>query len=485
MSSRAVAVLSVVALPVVGLAALGTLSCGGTPEVRGVVVIGVDALRADHLGLYGYSRATSPALDRLAGEAVVFDHAYSTSSWTLPAFASMLTGEHPLGHGAGVREMPEVEPDREAVSVVPIGPGRFSGVHADVPTVPERFSAAGFATAAVVQNPYMSPPLGLDRGFETYDHAPSNNVEIRRADEVVARALDWIDGLGPERERFFLFVHLFDPHLDYDPPEGVRGTFTADPRFREFELPVSGLWPIRNAESLPGGFVDFMTAAYDEEIRFVDAQVGRFVEALRERGLWDELLVILTSDHGEEFFEHDGFEHGHSLYQEVVRVPFLVWAPGVEPGRRRVPVSVADVGPTALEAVGLEPTATQSAATPPAGDRPGAFGRSLWPALLAGEEPPNRLLVVHGTLYGRPLEGAVLWPYKLIRGADDPAAVLYDLSEDPGELHDLAAELPGVRDSLAAGLDRALNETALDVLSQEVELSEATLERLRALGYIR
>jgi len=189
---------------------------------RGVVLIVVDTLRADHLGIYGYSRDTSSHLERWAEEGMVFERAMSTSPWTLPTFGSILTGRLPTGHGAGSRGGGEVRP-------------KSTRLDQTLPTLAEELQQAGFATAAIVNNPWMKPRFGLDRGFDTYDYQFTSNKRRRRANRIVDLATTWID--AHRDQPFFLLVHLFDPHMTYDPPSSVRGRFTG-PYEDRFSLPV-------------------------------------------------------------------------------------------------------------------------------------------------------------------------------------------------------------------------------------------------------
>ena len=181
-------------------------------------------------------------------------------------------------------------------------------------------------------------------GASTSTTTPAGeNAEKRRADVVVDHALEWVD--RQEGGDFFLFVHFFDPHMNYGAPEPWGGLFTSEIE-ADFSLPVTGHRALRNnAATLQPARKKFVEAAYDEEVRFVDAQIERFVTALKERGIWEDTLVIFTGDHGEEFFEHGGFEHGHTMYNEVIRVPLVVWGPGIVAQRNSTPVSIADIAP--------------------------------------------------------------------------------------------------------------------------------------------
>ncbi|MFP8880742.1 MAG: sulfatase [Myxococcota bacterium] len=434
--------------------------CGSGPPTR-VVVIAVDTLRADHLGVYGAVPSPSPFLDVRAERGVVFEWAFATSPWTLPSFGSLLTGLDPGAHEAGIilRNHPNRAADRERV-----GPRSRLRLNPSVPTLAEQLSAAGIKTVALVQSPNLDPAFGLDRGFDSYEHHPADNERIVPADAVVSRALEVID--AHRDVPLFLLVHLFDPHLDYHAPPPFGGSLArSGSESGERVLPVAGAQRLRRrSRSLSGEHKRFIRAAYDEEIGFVDREIERLLAGLDTRGIEDETIVILTSDHGEELFEHGGFEHGHSLYNEVLRVPLVVWDPGARPGRRSEPVSLVDVAPMILDAVGVEIP-------------PGLHGRSALHTPAS-----NRLLVAEGTLIGAEKQMAIRWPHKLIRDLGSGRVQLFDLTTDPEESRELVdAEL--VR-GLAAALDKRLGDRNRAAGSAAPELDPSTVEDLRALGYL-
>jgi arylsulfatase A-like enzyme len=436
----------------------GVQGCGVRGNGLSAVLIVVDTLRADHLGVYGYDRPTSPEIDRWAAEGALFERALAPSPWTLPSFGSLYTGHIPSRHTAGV-----VAPDAE-------GKKAFVRLDPSVRTLAEILAGAGYATAAVATNPFLHPNFGISRGFETYDYIPGNNREIRRANATIDRALEWLD-----RERagpFLLLVHLFDPHMNYDPPPPVRGTFE-DGYKGPLRVPVSDLERIRSGElALEEPDRHFVVSAYDEEILFVDGQVGRLLEGLRARALLESSVVFLVSDHGEEFWEHGGFEHGHAMFQELLHVPMIVWGPGVEPRRIAEPASLVDVLPTLLDALGLPP-------------EDGIAGQSLWGALARGEPLPERAFTIEGNLYGPERKALIRWPYKAIVNVATRQRKLYHLGDDPGETRNLAEEEPAALNRLLLELQEQLRAASRDHLRHHAaELDAATREQLRALGYL-
>jgi arylsulfatase A-like enzyme len=433
------------------------------PSGAPIVIVVVDTLRADGLGVYGYERAVSQPLDAWAERGAVFERAFATAPWTLPSVGSLLTGRYPSSHGSGRGK-------------VRVAGGRskrvFTRLDDSVPRLPAILSAEGYATAAFVTNTFLRPGFGLAEGFDLYDQTRNRYIGERRADVMVDRALAWIDGRDAGAP-WLVLLHLLDPHQPYDPRPQEAGRFTAGYR-GELEAPIgpdSGLVrKVKRREiELDDADRAFVRGLYDEEVTFVAAEVARFVDGLAERGVLDRGIVVLTADHGEEFFDHDAMEHGHTLYQELLSVPLLVWGHGVGASRHREPVSLVDLVPTILDATGI--------------DRPeGLDGVTLWPLLTGRGEPAARQLVAENSLYGDQRRAIVEWPYKLIVNVENPDVALYDLDRDPAEIEDLAASKPELTERLAA----ALAQRAAPALDREpVELDADTRRELRALGYLR
>src|SRR5713101_4816300 len=367
-----------------------TLSCGigacrpaGGPP-RTVVLVSIDTLRADHVGAYGDGQAETPALDAIAREGLVFDAAWSPVPLTLPAHASMLSGRYPPRHGV-----------------------RANGVHrlaGTVPLVAESFVRGGFRSAAVVGGYPLDARFGLGRGFDLYDdRMPASSAGAhypeRRGAEVADRAIAWLQQQGTDG-RVFLFVHFYDPHADYDPPPPYAARFAGRP--------------------------------YDGEIAYVDAQVGRLRSALEAQGRWRDAVVLVVSDHGEGLGEHGEDTHGMLLYEPTLRVPLVVRAPAVRPGRAPEAVSIVDVAPTLLALSGL----------PRLSDADGVS--------LVGTRDPQRAL--YAETLGPLLDHGWSGLRALRRGrwklVDAASPELFDLAADPGERRDLwptAAEGPELR----------------------------------------
>jgi len=420
-----------------------------------VVLIVVDTLRADHLGVYGYSRATSPHLDVWSKTGRVYDNAFSSSSWTLPSFVSMLSGQTPVEHGAGART----------------GEQQFTQVRPEVPLLTERMKSQGYATGAFVANPFLHPVFGLQRGFDTYLFMASPaGWRSERADKVVDRAIEWVDQHGDRP--FFLLVHIMDPHLPYDAPPPYRHRFSRDIPSR-FSLPADPFLEYRlEGKRFAPNDIAFLAAAYDEEIAFVDEQLERLRVALLSHGVIEKGLVIFTADHGEEFFEHDGYEHGHAMWQEVIHVPLIVWGRGVHPGREEAPVSLIDLPSTVTEATGGVPF-------------DGSQGISLWANATKESKIQARTLYAQGTLYGSEKAAVIDWPFKLIARADKDDTPLFDLGLDPGESSDVSKAHAAIHRILAKSAAESLHRmTHKSEVHEAAPIDADTHKQLKALGYI-
>ncbi|MGE4608888.1 MAG: sulfatase [Myxococcota bacterium] len=297
------------------------------------MLISIDTLRADHLGLYGYSRPTSPGIDAFAEQAVVFEDASSTSPWTLPAHASLFSGRYPEHHRLTSFERR-----------LPLG----------VETIAARLTQLGFDTRAVVNTHLLTNRFGLDYGFAKLKYVEEALVRVSPSTWVTDQAMEWI--AEPRERPMFLFMHYYDVHSDY----------ASLPRYRErFERPYEGeidgstlhLKEFRHGvRSIDARDADHLIDLYDAGVRQTDEEIDRLFAFLHERGELDTSLVVLTSDHGEEFLEHGSVLHGASQYAEVLRVPLILrYPPVLPPLRVRSPVSLVDVVPTILGLLGEAP----------------------------------------------------------------------------------------------------------------------------------
>ncbi len=337
--------LPVLPLPLGRLLATAALASGlagcssKAPEKPDIVLVVVDALRADHLGAYGYPRPTSAALDALADQGRLYTRAYAHSGWTLPSFASLLTGAYPHEHRVG----------RD-----PVDPTQFGRLPQDAVTLPERLGDAGYATGAFVNNTFLAPAFGLHQGFDAYDYQGATNDENRSAADTVDLALAWLD----QQERpAFAMLHFMEPHARYQAPVDLRGVFAgADPQWLQPTPGAPDPYVQMQRRVLvpdPEGRA-YVTARYDEEVLAVDRALGRLVQALRQRDDLEGTLVVVTADHGEELWDLGGFEHGHALWTVLTRVPLVVAGAGIEPERVDALVEHVDVYRSLLARAGAE-----------------------------------------------------------------------------------------------------------------------------------
>ena len=444
-----------------GLVALGCAREPGRPDI---LLVTIDTLRADHCSAYGYGRPTTPRLDALAGAGVLFETAYAPMATTAPAHATMFTGLLPLWHGL-VKNGYVLAPGHRRIAAA--------------------LAEGGYRTGAVVGSFALDHRFGLATGFASYDdrfsgrdpsmttpswegHAVGGGAFDRRADETRERAVEWLRANGyldpgPARGRppFFLWVHFFDPHRPYDPPAAHRELF-----------PPAGRDPL-----------DAEIAAYDGEIHYADAQLGLLLDALRDAGRLERTLTMVTADHGEGLMQHGHMEHGLHIYEEAVRVPFVVhWPAALAARRLDGPVQLADVGPTLAAVAGLSWT-----------EAPGQ-GRSLSDVLRGRADPDGRREVfLQRRRYDAPLaSGRVVkgqqyalraGPWKYIESREEGTYELYDLGGDPREQTNLLSAAPAEASSLPGRLARFVRSAPAPAAQPAVGEEEA--RKLRALGYVQ
>jgi len=323
-----------------------------------VLLITLDTTRRDHLGMYGYEIPTSPNLDALARDGVVYTEAYAVSSWTMPTHASMFTGKFPTSHGA------VYDPEGPLNLGEGIG-ARFSGYRArpiaeDQVTLAQLLGQAGYETAGIIAGPWMLARFRLGRGFDHYDDSGVSELNGRPASDVTDKALAFLEDHGDDP--FFLFLNYYDPHSPWhrDPPKDAEGNATGPPEPLQDVHPV---WPpgLRGTKD----YRTFATICYDAEIHYMDGQIGRLLDELKLRGLYENTWIFVLADHGEllgdEALQHDLPEasglwgHGDSLTQAEIHIPFLVKEPGATPrrGLDPTPVQQVDLLPTILTGLGL------------------------------------------------------------------------------------------------------------------------------------
>ena len=439
-----------------------------TRRPKNVLIFLVDTVRADKLRPFNAeTRVRTPGLDTWAGAAAVFLQGSTPENWTKPSVASLLTGLMPWEHTATSGE-----------AVLP----------GSVETLAERLKGAGFRTAGFVTNGYVSGAFGFRQGWDDW----RNYIREGRRNQarfVAADVLAWLDQRVAEREAgegrpFFLYVHTIDPHVPYLPPQELLREYDDQP----YDGPVSFARDRELLEKIKVGSLRLngrdkrrLEALYDAEITYHDTHFASILEGLDRRGYGDETLVVFTSDHGEELFDHGSVGHGHSLYDELTHVPFVIDVPGLtESGiRDRRGVGLIDVVPTVLDALG-------PGAVGPLPDD--LSGISLLPQ-LQGVVPAAPRPMVAGFMEG--WRSVSLGRFKLIQRTHR-RFMLYDREADPGEEHDLAAERPlvvrwlrGTLGLALAGQDgRAVQRRRRRHVAETTDIDPELDAQLRALGYV-
>ncbi|MGZ7046308.1 MAG: sulfatase-like hydrolase/transferase, partial [Candidatus Aminicenantales bacterium] len=399
-----------------------------------IILVTMDTTRADHLGCYGYPNVRTPNLDALAGRGVVFEQAATATPLTLPSHCTIMTGMYPTYHGVRVNGNTALNDEQT--------------------TLAEVLEAQGYQTGAFIAAFVLDGRWGLKQGFQHYDdqfdlkkykHLDLGEVQ-RPGNEIMDAALAWLE--EKKAAPFFAWIHLYDPHVPYAPPE-----------------PYASEYGRRG----PAGL-------YDGEIAFMDEQIGRCVSWLERSGLDRSTVMVLVGDHGEGLGSHGEGTHGYFVYDYALHVPFLAVTPFPEMRGKRVPseVSTSDVFPTLLTLAGI--------ATPLK-----VQGRSLVPLMFhpgrGSEVPAYGEAMASNIQFGWSGLHALRTPrYKYI---DAPRAELYDLVRDPEEQTNVLAELPDVARKMKNGLDRIMAETSVGAPKlQAANLDKDTMERLSALGYV-
>lgn len=412
-----------------------------------IILISIDTLRADHLRSYGYDRDTSPLIEQLAHEGVLFREAIAQSPWTLPSHVSLLTGIYPKHHG--VKDEKTAIPDR-------------------VNLLAEYFRSHGFATAGFVNSFYLSGRYGFDRGFEEFQYIR----ETLGADHVIREALKYLRNRAPKR--FFLFLHFYDVHSDYDPGPNYEKMFNGA---RTGKVPgtTAALLKYRRGEiKITPEDIKYIEGLYDAEIRELSDKLTELFETLKKMKMLDNTLVIITSDHGEEFLDHNGVLHGRTLYDELVRVPLIFWGPGIPKGVIiQQQVQLVDIMPTLLEWCGIEPETRLD-------------GHSLG-SLIGGrgggsEDRPAFSEADHNNKENDIKRMIRLNGYKFYFDRLTEHKEMYSLASDP-------KEKVNVYDSAnpnAKAMEKRLFEwmERQEVSTQSIPLSNKDIDKLKSLGYV-
>jgi arylsulfatase A-like enzyme len=437
---------------------------GGSPP--SVLLIVIDTARADRFSFNGYERDTSPEIASLGAEGAVYEAAYTSSPWTLPAHASLFTGLFPSAHGAEAGHLFLDQAHR---------------------TMAELFEEAGYRTLGYVESPWVGKAHGFNQGFGTYeeiwnkvDGTDGEDMGAALITQRVDRWLTWREETPDmSRQPFFMFINYFEPHLPYSPPEPERTRFLTGPtggaavdRLRRLKHPkempyILGLEPLEPADAA------VLSDLYDGEISYVDRRIGEVTELFRRRGLLDRMILIVTSDHGEMLGEHGFLDHKLNVYEELLRIPLILRYPPAVPAGQRVDstVMLQDLFPTILSLAGIDRADRSAAPGLEAAILPGVPGGRVGSAesvpLIAEYARPLQFLELIEEIYpdadtgrwDRALVAYRVGPDKL-HWASDGDHHLYDLSRDPAEMTDLARAQPDKLNALAARVEAWLRREA-------------------------
>jgi choline-sulfatase len=427
-----------------------------------VILILVDALRADKLGPYGYTaRPTTPNLTRFASRGVVFENTISQAAWTVPSVASLFTGVDPQAH----RVLRYNQSNRVEMDALSMG-------HQ---TIAEQFKGSGYSTAAIMKSIVVDSGRGFSQGFDTFTvvNPKQNQADGDSGRELTDASLAWIDQQKSTGKPFFAYLHYMDSHSPYKAPEPYYSKYRAP----GYAGPVSGAhMQIENDYKKPGvvpapADIQQALALYDAEIEYWDAQFGRLMQALVANGIDANTIVVVTADHGEAFWEHGTNVFHEHLYQENIHIPFIIKGPGVKPGRYSHWTQSIDIAPTLADLAGVPKGAHWQ-------------GRSQAPVLKG--TGPAVVLPVYSEYSER---RTIIDPsgMKLLLG-DPSGPMLFDLKKDPGEKTNLAASQPDVVNRLKGLLEvRTAEGKALAATfpaEEKNEMSPEQVQQLCALGYL-
>ncbi|MCJ7679671.1 MAG: sulfatase-like hydrolase/transferase, partial [Candidatus Aminicenantes bacterium] len=428
-----------------------------------VIFITLDTLRADRLGAYGYEKNTSPIIDGLARESIVFENSYANATWTLPSHMSLMTSLYTTMHRV----------DDQTV--------KLSG---SIRTLSEVFKEQGYTTAAFTAGYLVSKVFGFDRGFDLYKEEyltkTENDGQGYRLKQILKNMFFWLDEHA--EEQFFLFLHSYDIHEpfiaheylkefedQYDGPLQFLNShkeLISHPEYPRFKGMVEGYLNINifyrdiintGKIKLTEADIGHIRALYDNEVRYADFYIGKLLQKLEELGLADTTILVIWSDHGEELLERGRIQHGGSLYEEIIRVPLILHLPGYKAnGVNTRLVQSIDIAPTLCDIVDILPA-------------PGFMGRSV----LSPDESENEYVIAE-QLRVKTLRSK---RYKLIASNQTEGKILlFDLESDPFERSNIASEKPDIVNELKTKL--------FDTLGL-VNLDKEMIKKLRSLGYIK
>jgi arylsulfatase A-like enzyme len=414
-----------------------------------VLLISIDTVRADHFSAYGYGKSTSPELDAFGERGTLFENAVSQAPWTLPSMATIHTALYPHQHGAVLNS---------------------HRIRRNALTVAEVFRNAAYRTIGIISHTFVNESFGFAQGFETFDKTWVGDHATITSENLTDTAIDYLQGVGDEK--FFMWVHYFDPHANYihhdahpfaDPD--YAGPLDKRIVFQDLSSRVDELTPED---------YDYTRAAYDSEIQYTDLHIGRLLNALQEMQIDDRTIVAVVADHGEAFNDHDHLGHGQMVFQELVHVPLMIYDPvrrDLQQLRVDKPVETRALARTLLNAAGLDGTRM-----------PGA---DLYAVAMGAAPPPVFSEGTYAWGSDKRKLAVVMDNWKLIHHFDDDHLELFDLAADPGETTNIYKSHPPVLDDLMFLLDQRLAEMASQSQSgAQAGLSDEDIQRLKSLGYL-
>ena len=424
-----------------------------------ILVILIDTLRADHLGVYGYPRDTSPRLDAFARENTIFTNARTAAPWTPPAVASLFTGVYPVSHGM----MPP--------NNIMLARGRSTKLAAGISTIAEDMNALGYQTVAVSANPWITKEFGFQQGYSTFYFRGR-----AAADGMTKAAKKVLDQFAKSDSPFFLYVHYLDPHDRGNNPDA---------------------YPDKYSGAIPGGtYDDAMTQQinlYDGKIRFVDEHVGNLLDDLKARGLYDDMKIIILADHGEQFREHGNVGHGFNLFDTELKIPMFI-KDGSAPRLVEPVVNIVDINPTLRVWAGIparpELPGTSLYDLEKLQNRPGTMSEVRRVVHELGFTAPDgkKIILSYGQLEddSKPEEKSKDGYERSIRGgARDPVVIgVFDPVNDPHEVKPLDDQK--LSQNLRVDLDSAYAiAKKIRIEAEHVDMQSSTLEELKTLGYAK
>ena len=407
-----------------------------------VILISLDTLRADRVGCYGYPRPVSPTIDSLATRGVRFANTIALSSWTLPSHMTIFTGLFPSTHGV-------------TLPVHKLSP--------KIETLTQVFQKNGYRTYANTEGAFVDSQYGFDRGFENYD------TRRKTFNETIEQAKAWILN-KPEEELYFMFLHTFDIHCPYDPPEKYSSMFQQRPSEDHIDTREKCGNPEYNQMDLTPGQVKYLSDKYDAGIRFADDCLKSFITFLEERNAFKDTILVILSDHGEEFKEHGQIGHERTLYIESLIVPFIIVAPTLNPKVVLERVSLETVMPTILEMTGISCPPVQ--------------GTSLLQQMGQSQtEPVEKPAFSELDRHVR-LRSVIKGTNHLLVNMDNNKKELYDISKDSREQVNIIDSKPELVSELKTLLRGYLKDVKSRHQPEYINLSPEQKRVLRSLGYI-